>query len=55
MIMKKKQDLSVKAKVYFTLYAYARDSVVRVTQIHHQNNTRILYAHPRIFVTAHAH
>ncbi len=43
----------VKAKVYFTFYAYARDSVQCAwRELRHQNNTRVLYAHHLIFVTA---
>ncbi len=44
---------ALKAKVYFTFYAYARDSVQCVwREFRHQNSMRVLYAHPRIFVTA---
>ncbi len=44
---------SLKAKVYFTFYAYARDSVQCAwCELRHQNSTRILYAHHPIFVTA---
>ncbi len=47
-------QVCLKAKVYFTLYAYARDSIQCAwREFRHQNSTRLLYAHPQIFVTAH--
>ncbi len=37
--------LRIKAKVYFTLYAYMKDSVQCAwRKFHHQNSTHVLYA-----------
>ncbi len=46
----------VKAKVYFTLYVYTRNSVEWAwREFRHQNSMRVLYVHPRTCMSLHCH